>query len=107
MEIQILGTAYSRTPCLCGEGGLLLKIRSGVGETITDVRSTCGKCIISREPLVIVPGPEQTSPTILYVDDTEAQRYAVSRVLRRAGFEVRQASSGQQALGMSASGRTW
>lgn len=51
-----------------------------------------------------MPGPEQTPPTILYVDDTEAQRYAVSRVLRRAGFEVRQASSGHQALEMSTSG---
>lgn len=51
-----------------------------------------------------MPGPQQTSPTILYVDDTEAQRYAVSRVLRRAGFEVTQASSGHQALEMSASG---
>jgi PAS domain S-box-containing protein len=51
-----------------------------------------------------VPGPLQISPTVLYVDDTEAQRYAVSRVLRRAGFEVMQASSGRQALEMSASG---
>lgn len=50
-----------------------------------------------------MPEP-QTLPTILYVDDTEAQRYAVSRVLRRAGFEVRQASSGHQALEMSTSG---
>jgi len=51
-----------------------------------------------------VPAPLQISPTILYVDDTEAQRYAVSRVLRRAGFEVMQANSGRQALEMSASG---
>ena len=51
-----------------------------------------------------MPGSVQTSPTILYVDDTEVQRYAVSRVLRRAGFEVKQASSGQQALQMSTSG---
>ena len=51
-----------------------------------------------------MPEPQQTSPTILYVDDTEAQRYAVSRVLRRAGFEVMQASSGRQALEMSTSG---
>jgi PAS domain S-box-containing protein len=41
---------------------------------------------------------------ILYVDDTEAQRYAVSRVLRRAGFEVDEASTGSQALQMSALG---
>ena len=67
------------------------------------MRSTCGKCIIAQRRSVIVPEP-QIPPTILYVDDTEAQRYAVSRVLRRAGFEVRQASSGYQALEMSTSG---
>ncbi|HZQ96658.1 MAG TPA: response regulator [Candidatus Sulfotelmatobacter sp.] len=48
--------------------------------------------------------PGQTAPTILYVDDTEAQRYAVSRVLRRAGFQVLEAVSGRQALEMSAQG---
>jgi len=36
--------------------------------------------------------------TILNVDDTEAQRYAVSRILRHAGFEVLEAGSGKQAL---------
>ncbi|MFZ0817782.1 MAG: response regulator [Candidatus Sulfotelmatobacter sp.] len=36
--------------------------------------------------------------TILHVDDTEAQRYAVSRVLRHAGFEVLEARTGRQAL---------
>jgi PAS domain S-box-containing protein len=36
--------------------------------------------------------------TILHVDDTEAQRYAVSRVLRHAGFDVLEARTGQQAL---------
>ena len=44
------------------------------------------------------PKPEGT---ILYVDDTEAQRYAVSRVLRNAGFHVLEARTGQQALDMS------
>ncbi|HUB02789.1 MAG TPA: response regulator [Terriglobales bacterium] len=39
--------------------------------------------------------------TILYADDTEAQRYALSRVLRRAGFEVLEARTGRQALEMS------
>lgn len=36
--------------------------------------------------------------TILNVDDTEAQRYATSRVLRHAGFEVVEADTGQKAL---------
>jgi PAS domain S-box-containing protein len=38
--------------------------------------------------------------TILYADDTDAQRYAVGRVLRRAGFEVVEAATGTQALQM-------
>ncbi len=40
----------------------------------------------------------QTGPTILHVDDTDAQRYAISRVLRHAGFEVLEARTGRQAL---------
>ena len=39
---------------------------------------------------------------ILNVDDTEAQRYAVSRILRHAGFEVLEAGSGRQALELMA-----
>ena len=46
---------------------------------------------------------EKSVETILYADDTEAQRYAVSRVLRNAGFRVLEACTGQQALEMSAS----
>ncbi|GEM_PF-1119017 len=37
-------------------------------------------------------------PRILHVDDTDAQRYAISRVLRHAGFEVLEARTGRQAL---------
>lgn len=43
---------------------------------------------------------EKTAGRILCVDDTEAQRYAVSRILRNAGFNVLEASSGYQALQM-------
>ena len=39
---------------------------------------------------------------ILHVDDTDAQRYALSRVLRHAGFEVLEARSGRQALDLVA-----
>ena len=35
---------------------------------------------------------------ILHVDDTDAQRYALSRVLRHAGFDVLEARTGRQAL---------
>jgi PAS domain S-box-containing protein len=47
---------------------------------------------------------EKPGETILYADDTEAQRYAVSRVLRNAGFHVLEARTGQQALEMSTNG---
>lgn len=45
-----------------------------------------------------LPGEGQTGLTILHVDDTDAQRYAISRVLRHAGFAVLEARTGQQAL---------
>src|SRR5438309_8543331 len=44
----------------------------------------------------------QCDARVLCVDDTDAQRYAVSRVLRSAGFEVLVATTGRQALDMMA-----
>ncbi len=40
---------------------------------------------------------------LLVVDDTEANRYAVGRVLTKAGFEVIEGASGQDAINLSAS----
>src|SRR5436305_14577956 len=48
--------------------------------------------------------PEPACPVILNVDDTEAQRYAISRTLESAGFTVWQAASGQEALEQVAKG---
>ena len=42
-----------------------------------------------------MPDPRET---ILVVDDNEAERYYVSRVLSKAGFEVREAATGLEAL---------
>jgi PAS domain S-box-containing protein len=42
-----------------------------------------------------------TGPTILLVDDTEAQRYALSRCLQAAGFQVQEAADGVQALDLA------
>lgn len=39
--------------------------------------------------------------TILVVDDNEAGRYATSRMLRQAGFEVKEAATGAEALKIS------
>jgi PAS domain S-box-containing protein len=41
------------------------------------------------------PAPEAV---ILYAEDTEPQRYAISRFLRRAGFDVLEAGTGGEAL---------
>jgi PAS domain S-box-containing protein len=41
-------------------------------------------------------------PTILAVDDKEENRYLVSRLLRRAGFEVREAATGEEGLRLAA-----
>jgi len=41
--------------------------------------------------------------TILVVDDNEAERYYVSRVLSRAGFAVREAATGLEALTLAKS----
>ncbi|HET7459354.1 MAG TPA: ATP-binding protein [Gemmatimonadaceae bacterium] len=42
--------------------------------------------------------PQHAPVTILTVDDNEATRYMVARMLRRAGFEVREATTGEEAL---------
>ena len=44
--------------------------------------------------------PDLSHFTILNVDDDEAGRYATSRVLKKAGFMVKEAATGQQALQM-------
>lgn len=45
---------------------------------------------------------QQPRATILLVDDREANRYAVSRILHKAGFAVRETASGREALRLSA-----
>jgi PAS domain S-box-containing protein len=45
---------------------------------------------------------ESRANVILLVDDDDGGRYAVSRVLRRAGFDVAEAASGEDALRLAA-----
>jgi signal transduction histidine kinase len=40
----------------------------------------------------------ESRPRVLVVDDTEGNRYATSRILRGAGFEVLEATTGREAL---------
>jgi PAS domain S-box-containing protein len=42
--------------------------------------------------------PEESKFNILIVDDNDASRYAKGRTLRQAGFEVKEAASGDEAL---------
>jgi PAS domain S-box-containing protein len=42
--------------------------------------------------------PERRLPWVLVVDDNEANRYAVGRMLRGAGFETSDAATGRQAI---------
>jgi PAS domain S-box-containing protein len=41
---------------------------------------------------------DQRAPRVLVVDDTEGNRYATSRLLRSAGFDVRESTTGGEAL---------
>ncbi len=42
--------------------------------------------------------PVHTAPCILYVEDNDAKRYALSKALRQAGYEITEAASGAAAL---------
>ncbi len=46
--------------------------------------------------------PDNPGATILVVDDKEASRYTVARLLRKQGYEVREAASGEEALRLAA-----
>ena len=52
----------------------------------------------SRATPMPPPAAQSAAVRILHVDDDEANRYAVSRSLRRAGFEVVEAATGREAL---------
>src|SRR5437764_804989 len=45
--------------------------------------------------------------TVLHVDDDPAGRFALSEALRRAGFRVREAATGREALDLAAAERTF
>ncbi len=50
---------------------------------------------------------DPTAMRILLVDDDESKRYLISRTLRRAGYKIEEAVSGNQALRMALRGPTW
>lgn len=49
--------------------------------------------------------PDKHLGLILNVDDTEANRYATTRILRKAGYEVVEARTGEEALRLAAESR--
>ena len=48
------------------------------------------------------PSRDDAQPTVLVVDDTEGNRYAVTRILRGAGMRVMEAANGRDALRLAA-----
>ncbi len=46
--------------------------------------------------------PEENHARILVVDDNDALRYSLVRALREAGYEVREARTGSEALALAA-----
>lgn len=60
-----------------------------------------GGTLLSRRLQSLVNMKALHPATILAVDDTDAQLYFVSRVLRDAGFEVKETKSGTQTLKMA------
>ncbi|HEU4699309.1 MAG TPA: response regulator [Gemmatimonadales bacterium] len=48
-----------------------------------------------------MPDASRAAATILVVDDTEANRYAVARTLRHEGYTVVEAATGREALGVA------
>lgn len=46
----------------------------------------------------LIKDSQRTLPKVLNVDDNDIQRYAVSRMLKAAGYEVWEAATGEQAL---------
>jgi PAS domain S-box-containing protein len=46
--------------------------------------------------------PEHPPTTVLVVDDKEATRYTIARLLQKQGYAVREASSGEEALRLAA-----
>lgn len=50
-----------------------------------------------------MPSREASQYSVLYAEDNEAQRYAVVRLLRQSGFEVMEATTGEDVLRLVAS----
>jgi CheY-like chemotaxis protein len=51
----------------------------------------------------VLGDPDHGRITILNVDDNQGHRYAISRVLRQAGFDVMEAETGREALAVASS----
>lgn len=54
--------------------------------------------VLLNKVAAMLAGRPSRHPTIVNVDDSEIPRYAVSHMLRRAGFSVTEASTGEEAL---------
>ncbi|HQR39424.1 MAG TPA: ATP-binding protein [Blastocatellia bacterium] len=96
-----LGLAISQSFVALMGGTITVESRLGVGSTFSfDVNlPVSGEIAPERaEPVVTGVEPDQPSYRMLVVDDTEANRLLLRKILEPFGFEMREASNGRDAL---------
>lgn len=98
-----LSTTYG---IVAGLGGTIRVLSTpGIGTTFTIYLPETSECD-SRSASIVTPQPVGTATrrgsTVLLVEDESAVRMVVSRSLQQAGYEVWEATSGEEALGIVA-----
>jgi PAS domain S-box-containing protein len=91
-------------------GDVRLYSEAGIGTTITIVLPTvdapAGPDITPAEPVLPAAAGPRPHETILMVEDEDALRQVIGRILTRAGYHVLPADSGAQAIQLAETGPT-
>jgi predicted ATPase/signal transduction histidine kinase/DNA-binding response OmpR family regulator len=96
-----LGLVISRQIVRLMGGDIAVRSRRGEGTTFgfeVDLTIEVAAPAAAAERRVVGLAPDQAPPKILVVDDTDENRLLLVGLLEPAGFEVREAATGQQAL---------